>query len=99
VWGHLTTSVLVQTVGLALLLPVLTFGLEMLALRRLTASSFGTLTALEPAVAVLIGAVVLRQIPNGLDVIGVALVVAAGIGAERIGHRDSPPATFDTLGA
>jgi inner membrane transporter RhtA len=97
-WGHLTPTIVLQTAGLALLLPVLTFGLEMLALRRLTASSFGTLTALEPAVAVLVGAVVLRQIPNGLELIGSALVVAAGIGAERIGHRESTPATFDTLG-
>jgi inner membrane transporter RhtA len=63
------------------------FGLEMLALRRLAAGSFGTLMALEPAFALLIGAIGLRQTPDLLGVAGMALVVTAGIGATRTGAR------------
>src|SRR3954468_3869982 len=44
-------------IGLAVLLPVIPFSLEMLALRRLTATAFGTLMSLEPAVALVVGLV------------------------------------------
>ena len=43
--------------------------------------------ALEPAFALAIGFVALAQVPNALSVVGVGLVVAAGIGAERSGSR------------
>ena len=85
--GSLTLSVVAAIVGLALLMPVLPFTLEMLALRRLTTTAFGTLMALEPGIAALIGVLVLHQIPSPVQVAGVALVVAAGIGAERRGRR------------
>ena len=44
-----------------MLLPVVPFSLEMLALRRLTTAAFGTLMSLEPAIALVIGLVVLHQ--------------------------------------
>jgi threonine/homoserine efflux transporter RhtA len=37
---------------------------------------------------VIIGAVVLHQFPSALQVLGVALVVTAGIGAARRGQRE-----------
>ena len=74
--------------GLAILLPVVPFSLEMLALRRLTTSAFGTLMSLEPAFALVIGLLVLHQLPGLWPVLGVGFVVAAGIGAERTGGRD-----------
>jgi inner membrane transporter RhtA len=73
--------------GLAILLPVVPFSLEMLALRRLTTSAFGTLMSLEPAFALVIGLLVLHQLPGLWPVLGVGFVVAAGIGAERTGGR------------
>ncbi|MGV1005178.1 MAG: EamA family transporter [Candidatus Nanopelagicales bacterium] len=85
--GHITWGVVLGAAGLALLMPVLPFSLEMLALRRLTTAAFGTLMALEPAFGALIGIVLLAQIPGPPQVVGVALVVAAGIGAERSGRR------------
>jgi inner membrane transporter RhtA len=84
---HLTWPVVLTGLGLALLLPVLPFCLELLALRRLTTAAFGTLMSLEPAIALIIGAVVLHQAPGPVAAAGVALVVAAGIGAERTGGR------------
>lgn len=83
----LTWELVVAGLWLALLHPVCAFVLEMLALRRLSVTVFGTLMALEPAFAVLIGLVVLRQIPGLIAVLGVGCVVAAGIGAERTGRR------------
>jgi len=85
--GQLTPELLLAGLGLAILLPVVPFTLELLALRRLTTGSFGTLMALEPGFALLIGFVALHQVPNQLAVVGVGLVVAAGIGAERSGAR------------
>ena len=83
----LTPHLLLAGFGLALLLPVIPFGLEMYALRRLTTAAFGTLMCLEPALALLAGFALLGQVPRPWSLAGVALVVAAGLGAERTGAR------------
>ena len=85
--GRITPGVLLTAVGLALLLPVLPFALELLALRRMTPTAFGTLMAVEPAIGVLLGLVVLAQRPSPVQVAGVALVVLAGGAAQRGGER------------
>ncbi|HEX5144078.1 MAG TPA: EamA family transporter [Mycobacterium sp.] len=89
--GRMTPEILVAGIGLALLLPVVPFMLEFLALRRVTTSAFGTLMSLEPAFALLIGLVVLHQVPGPLAVLGIGFVVAAGIGAARAGARSVEP--------
>ncbi|MEV4493309.1 EamA family transporter [Micromonospora coxensis] len=90
--GDLTGEVLLAGLGLALLLPVIPFVLELLALRRLTTAAFGTLMSLEPAIALVIGLVALSQVPGPGAIAGIAFVVAAGIGAERTGARTAPAA-------
>ena len=80
----MTPLVALEGAGLALLIPLLPFSLELVALRRMTVAAFGTLMALEPAVATAIGLIVLAQSPNLLQMIGIALVVIAGIGAQRL---------------
>jgi inner membrane transporter RhtA len=80
---------LLAGLGLALLLPVIPFSLEMYALRRLTTAAFGTLMCLEPALAVLAGLALLGQVPEVLSLAGVAFVVLAGLGAERSGARQN----------
>ncbi len=87
VFSHVDVGLVVFGIGLAILLPVVPFSLEMLALRRLTTAAFGTLMSLEPAIALLIGLVALHQVPGVAAVVGIAFVVAAGIGAERSGSR------------
>jgi inner membrane transporter RhtA len=84
---RMTWGLLLGGVALALLLPVVPFALELLALRRLTAGAFGTLMCLEPACALVMGLVGLGQVPGPLAVVGVGCVVVAGIGAERGGAR------------
>ncbi len=95
-WGHISALVVLQSVGLALLLPVIPFTLEMMALRRLTTAAFGTLMALEPAIATGWGIILLAQVPAGWQFGGVVLVVVAGVGAERSGRRISADAAAIT---
>ena len=85
--GHLTLAVLAAAAGLALMLPVLPYALELLALRRMTSSAFGTLMALEPAIGVLLGLFVLHQRPSIPQLAGILLVVLAGAAAQRGGRR------------
>jgi inner membrane transporter RhtA len=93
--GHLTWQVMLMAAGLAVLLPVLPFALELLALRHMNPTAFGTLMALEPAIGVVLGLVVLSQVPTGGQVVGIALVVVAGALAQRDGgrHRREPIVT------
>lgn len=91
--AHFDWRIVLIVVGLALLAPVLPFGLEMLALRRMTPTAFGTLMALEPAFGVLLGLVVLHQIPSVVQGAGIVLVVMAGAAAQRTGSR-APRATL-----
>jgi inner membrane transporter RhtA len=87
VFGRMTPELLLIGVGLAVLLPVVPFTLEFLALRKLDAAAFGTLMSLEPALAMLIGLLILHQVPGPPAVVGIGFVVAAGIGAARSGAR------------
>lgn len=85
--GHITVGILAAAAGLAVLLPVLPFALEMLALRRMTPTAFGTLMALEPAIGLVLGLIVLHQNPSGVQLLGILLVVLAGAAAQRDGRR------------
>ncbi|SIT46559.1 putative threonine and homoserine efflux protein (rhtA-like) [Paraburkholderia ribeironis] len=79
--GHLPAAQLFDAAYLAVLVPLLPYVLEMIALRRMTASAFGILMSAEPAIAAAIGFVVLGQPMTGLQSIGTLLVVSASIGA------------------
>ena len=83
----LSWSVVLIGFGLAVMLPVIPFTLELLALRRLTTAAFGTLMCLEPAFALVIGLVALNQVPGAAPLAGVLFVVVAGFGAQRSGAR------------
>jgi inner membrane transporter RhtA len=90
VFGRMTPEILLIGIGLAILLPVVPFALELLALRRLTTAAFGTLMAVEPAFAMIVGFIVLHQVPGVGGVVGICFVVVAGIGAARSGSRTPP---------
>jgi inner membrane transporter RhtA len=85
--GRLDVQMLAIGLALALLLPVIPFSLELLALRRLTTAAFGTLMCLEPAIAVAVGFLLLHQVPRPAAIVGIVLVIIAGIGATRTGRR------------
>lgn len=90
VLARMTPEILLFGIGLAVLLPVVPFALELMALRRLTTAAFGTLMSLEPAFALIVGLIVLHQVPGVSAVVGICLVVAAGVGAARSGARSMP---------
>jgi inner membrane transporter RhtA len=89
--GEMTPQLWIAGIGLAILLPLVPFSLELLALRRLTTAAFGTLMCLEPAIALIVGFTLLDQTPGLLPVLGLGFVVAAGVGAERSGARHDEP--------
>jgi inner membrane transporter RhtA len=66
--------------GLALLVPLVPYALEMTALRRMPMSAFGILMSLEPALGAFAGFLVLSQPMTPLQMLGTALVVAASAG-------------------
>ena len=88
--GHLTLATIAAGAGLAILLPVLPYSLEMLALHHIKPAAFGTLMALEPAFGVLAGLLVLHQKPSATQALGILLVVIAGSAAQRGGQRQPP---------
>jgi inner membrane transporter RhtA len=75
-----------------LLSSVVPYSLEMIALRALSPRVFGILMSLEPAVAALVGAIVLREWLSPLQLLAMACVIAASVGATRTGSEQEPVA-------
>lgn len=73
--------ILALALGVAILSSAIPYTVELEALRRLPERVFGVLLSLEPAVAALVGLVVLGQHLVGREIIAIALVVAASAGA------------------
>ncbi|GHK02741.1 membrane protein [Streptomyces sp. Y2F8-2] len=75
------------TIGLgaavAMLSSVLPYTLELLALRRLPASTFAILMSLEPALAATAGFLILGQSLTATQAVAITLVIAASMGAVR----------------
>ncbi|MGH3877818.1 MAG: EamA family transporter [Actinophytocola sp.] len=75
--------VLAVGLGVALLSSVIPYSLELEALRRIPPKVFGVLMSLEPAVAALVGLLVLGEMLGSLQWLAVLLVIAASAGATR----------------
>ena len=71
----------------ALLSSVLPYSLELEALRRLPEAVFGVLMSLDPAVAALVGFVALGQDLGPRELVAIAMVVVASVGAATLSHR------------
>ena len=79
--------------GIAVLSSVLPYSLELMALRHLSQSIFGILLSLEPAVAALAGLVVLDQVLDRGQVLGLFLVVIASALVLSAKTKPDPPDT------
>jgi inner membrane transporter RhtA len=77
----LDVRVLLLGLAMAVLASVVPYSLELRALERMAKRTFSILVALEPAVGAVVGLVLLDQHLGPASFGGVALVVAAGIGA------------------
>ena len=83
--------------AVALLSSAIPYGLELIALRRLAESAFGVLMSLAPALAAVAGFVLLHQSLEPLDLVAMAMVIGASIGAVRTtGRRASATSITDT---
>jgi len=89
----LEPDLLLVGIGLALLIPLLPYVFELIALRRLPAALFGVIMSLEPAIAALLGFLILEQRLAASGVVAIALVSVASAGATvSSGETDEAPA-------
>jgi inner membrane transporter RhtA len=82
---------LVAGIGVGVSSSVIPYVTDQLAMARLPRATYATMVALLPALATLIGIIVLAQIPSWAEVAGVGLVVA-GVAMHRPQHGAVPPA-------
>jgi inner membrane transporter RhtA len=86
--GH--PGLLAVGLAVAVLSSAIPYSLELEALRRLRKGSFGVLMSLEPAVAALVGLVLLEQDLSVAEMVAIALVVAASAGALGAARAPAP---------
>jgi len=82
--------VLLLGLAMAVLASVVPYSFELRALERMAKRTFSILVALEPAIGALVGVVLLDQHLGAVSFLGVAMVVAAGIGATATAPADQP---------
>jgi inner membrane transporter RhtA len=80
--------VLIAGLGVALLSSLIPYSLDLEALRKLPPRVFGILMSLEPAMAALVGLVVLQESLRWSQWLAVLCVVAASVGATRGARSD-----------
>lgn len=78
---HFEATHILAIIGLAIMVPLLPYVMEMMALRLLPTSTFGILMSLEPGFGAIAGFMVLGQAMTLSQIAGVGLVVAASVGA------------------
>jgi inner membrane transporter RhtA len=85
------TRILVLGAVVGLLSSVIPYTCELVALRSLRPAVFGVLMSLEPAAAALAGLVVVGEVLSPLQLVAMAFVVAASVGATRSGSTIAEP--------
>ncbi len=86
-YALLDPKLLVLGLGVAILSSAVPYSLELSALRTLPTRVFGVLMSLEPAVAALVGFLVLGELLDGRAVAAMVLVTTAAAGASLFGGR------------
>jgi inner membrane transporter RhtA len=88
----LTAAALPYGLAIALLSTALPYTLEMIALTRLPARTFGILMSIEPAFGALFGWAILHEVLTGLQWTAIAMIILASIGTTgtATAHRASP---------
>ncbi|MEO7070156.1 MAG: EamA family transporter [Nostocoides sp.] len=90
-------SVLIAGFAIAMLSSLIPYSLELVALRRLTASAFGLLMSVEPAMGAVAGALVLRQHLGAATLLAIGMVIVASVGTTVFAKR-SPPVAEPAVG-
>lgn len=86
-YALLNPTLLLMGLGVALLSSAVPYSLEMQALRDLPTRVFGILMSLEPAVAALVGFLVLGELLEGRAIVAMLLVTVAAAGASLFGKE------------
>ena len=89
-WALLRPAVLAGGAAVAVLSSILPYSLELIALRRLPAATFGLLMSIEPAVAALAGVLVLGQRLHPVTLLAIVMVVVASAGTTLAQRRAAP---------
>jgi inner membrane transporter RhtA len=84
--------ILVIGAVVGLLSSVIPYASEMIALRTMRPAAFSILMSLEPAAAALAGLIIVHEVLEPIQVVAIACVVAASVGATRSGTLISEPA-------
>ena len=86
-YALLDPKLLLLGLGVAILSSAVPYSLELSALRTLPTRVFGVLMSLEPAVAALVGFLVLGELLDRRAVVAMLLVTTAAAGASLFGGR------------
>jgi inner membrane transporter RhtA len=76
-------------IGVAILSTALPYSLEMVALTRMPARTFGTLTSIEPAFAALSGMLFLHENLTTLQWLAIGAIIIASVGATLTAKREA----------
>jgi inner membrane transporter RhtA len=68
-------QLLLAGIGVGISSSVIPYITDQLAMARLSRASFALMLSLLPAIAVVIGAVILGQVPSGVDIVGILLIM------------------------
>lgn len=88
----LTPAVIPLAMAVAVLSTALPYSLEMVALTRMPARTFGTLMSIEPAIGALSGLVFLGEVLSTTQWLAIAAIIAASVGATLSMGRKATPA-------
>lgn len=88
----LSPSILLFGLGIAAISSAIPISLEMVALKRLPKEAFGILTSMEPAVAALLGLLMLDEHLTGLQWLAIVCTMLAAAGSSATARRQPPKA-------
>lgn len=88
-----TWHVALMLLGVSVLSTAIPYSIDAIAFGRISEDVFALLTALMPATSMVVGAVMLQQIPNAFELAGLALVSVAVWLAGRAPQRGAPTET------
>ncbi|HAB02863.1 MAG TPA: threonine/homoserine exporter RhtA [Pseudomonas sp.] len=92
----LTPAVIPLALAVAVLSTALPYSLEMVALTRMPARTFGTLMSIEPAIGALSGLVFLGEVLSTTQWLAIAAIIAASVGATlSMGRKATPTVVAD----